>query len=357
AADAAAPSTTGTPRTTAAPNPTPSVVRTRATLGSGAAGTPQAGPALAAELAGVLEAWLAETGVSGGQAGVLRYGEIQWSGAAGVGGASETLSVGQSFDVASITKTYTAALVFRYAEAGLIDLDAPLPPLAALPGFPYAGVVTPRQLLTHSTGLVNYRATPSYLSHGSSVLTPALALGWAGAEPLQFEPGTAQDYSSSNYLALGLLLEQVTGLEFTQLVRGDILRPARLANTSFMPPNANSPNSSTAGVMTTVDDLLRWGVLALRDHVLISDAAFAQMTTIEESTAMGGGVMGYCPCTRKRGRPVWRAIGHGGANTELQYSTADDLVVAVNLNAGIWDRLDEVHELVERLRRTVAAYG
>src|SRR5206468_2103994 len=102
------------------------------------------------------------------------------------------------FDIESITKTFTAALVWRAVDKGLINLDAPLTSLPAVPEFGYLQL-TPRQLLTHSTGLVNYRDAPGY---DASIDTPRKALALSAAQPLKFTPGTSSEYSSSNYLVL-----------------------------------------------------------------------------------------------------------------------------------------------------------
>src|SRR5690606_7571115 len=123
----------------------------------------------------------------------------------------EPLVGDRPIDTMSVTKLFTANLVYRAVDAGLIDLDAPLPPLEAVPDFPYTSLLTPRDLLAHRSGLVNYRDTDRYREDPTSVATPLDALAAVGEVPLSADPGTTAEYSSTNYLLLGYLLEQVTG--------------------------------------------------------------------------------------------------------------------------------------------------
>ena len=146
-----------------------------------------------------------------------------WTGAAGIDGEGVRLVPQAMMAIASITKTVTAAEVVFLEQSGLIDLDAPAsnyldnPMLGRNP--------TVRQLLSHTSGVPEY-LTPALMDAATSdptrSWTPLEALGYATDPP--GDPGSPlMDYSNSNYLLLGLLIEKITGLRYDQAVRRDLL--------------------------------------------------------------------------------------------------------------------------------------
>lgn len=301
-------------------------------------------PAPAAPLAGeseqrlferldrLLAAWARKTGVEGALVGVAGP-TLRWRGA--TGSRPDTgiaLAVEDRIDLASLTKLFTAALVHRFADDGRIDLEAPLPPLASLPEFPYGLGITVRQLLAHTSGLVNYLDTDTYGVDADSVRDPVSGVMASVGHPLASEPGSAYLYSSTNYLLLGLLLEEVTGRPFGDLLRDIYFGPLGLRETRHLAPSPAWPRGGTAGIETNLADLLKAGQAILRDHVGLSDAAFATMTEIDFGTGFGPGSFGFCPCrVDDQGVPRFFGIGYYGATTLLAYAPSLDVTVAVDL--------------------------
>lgn len=355
-----APAVTIAPRTAVLGAVTgPSAAGTAASAAA-AAPAPLAPPADDA-LAGVLDRTLAEWrerwGVPGVTVGVLVPGVAEWHGAAGADAVNGLASrADDHFDIGSITKTFTGTIVLQLVTEGRIDLDAPLPRLTAVPSFPYDRKITVRQLLSHRTGIVNYRDTPTFNAAPNAIDTPLEALEASLREPLQFTPGTKVAYSSSNYLVLGFLVEQVTGQTFDELLRTRLLQPAGLVDLVHRAPEAQAPNFSTGGVVTTTATLLRWAVALYRDHVVLDDAGLAPMHDIDTDTGLGVASYGYCPCTvDPSGVGHWRWIGHSGGTSQLVYSEVDDLAVAMNVTDSLWlpDRGRAVAELLELVRNAV----
>lgn len=318
---------------------------------------PAAGDALAGVLDRTVAEWRERWGVPGVTVGVLVPGVAEWHGAAGADTATGLASrADDHFDIGSITKTFTGTIVLELAAEGRIDLDAPLPRLTAVPSFPYDRKITVRQLLSHRTGIVNYRDTPTFAAAPNAIDTPIEALEASLREPLQFTPGTKVAYSSSNYLVLGFLVEQVTGQTFDQLLRTRVLDPAGLVDLVHRPPEAQAPNFSTGGVVTTTATLLRWAVALYRDHVVLDDAELAAMRDIDTETGLGVASYGYCPCTvGPDGVSHWRWIGHSGGTSQLVYSEVDDLAIALNVTDSLWlpDRGRAVAELLDLVRNAV----
>ena len=305
-------------------------------------------------LTDALGAWMAANAAPGVEVSIYQPGRIDWSLATGTDPASKAaVDNGTRFDIESITKTFTAALVWRAVDQGLLDPDAPIGALKVVPEFTYAQL-TVRQLLRHTTGLVNYRDTPAYLSNALAIDTPRKALAASAGQPLKFTPGTQVEYSSSNYLVLGFLLEQVTGRTYDSLL-ADLVQQAGLGPIPHSAPAPGLPNFSTAGMMPTAAQLARWGVALLKDNTpQLSEASRAAMRDIDPATGFGGGLIGYCPCTKNPdGSSHFTGLGHTGGYTEFQYTADDDIAIAINVTDSIYvpdNRYDSVQALIGQLR-------
>ena len=323
---------------------------------SGAALPPDPSASLQQRLDATYEDWVQRWGIVGGEVAVTRPNEFLWQRASGVDITGAPARVDTRFDIGSITKTFTTALLLPLIENGTIGLDEPLPKLDAVPDFPYVGQMTVRDLLYHRSGLVNYRDTPEGVLDPLSITTPAQAVMISAKQPLQFVPGSQAAYVSTNYLLLGMLIEQRTGRSFDDLLRERLLVPLGLDAMTHDPPAPAAPNFSTAGIQTTSSDLLRWATALYRDGRVVSPTALDLMMTIDPDTGLGAGTFGYCPCSvTPEGRPVFEYVGHSGGTTILRYAAAEDLVINVNLSVSVWtpDMVQATNELFELVRAVV----
>lgn len=136
------------------------------------------------------------------------------------------------WDVASVTKLFTAVCVLVQADAGVLDLDRPvaedLPELAT--GDPDRARILPRQLLTHTAGL------PPVLALWRRQGSRAQLANQILQAPLSRAPGERQEYSCVGYLMLGLLLERLTGRPLPELVQTCVAGPLGLAQATYAPP-------------------------------------------------------------------------------------------------------------------------
>ena len=320
-------------------------------------------PAVPTALAGALqrevEAWGDAHGVPGAQVGLLRPHAASWTGAFGVDPfAGTTLTTGTRFDVTSTTKSFTAALVFQLAEERLVDLDSGLPALAAAPDLDDHAAMTPRQLLAHRSGLVGYRDTKEFAENPHGVDSAEAAVAAAARAARTMAPGLRAEYSSTNYLVLGLLVEQVTGRPFDDLLAERLLEPLGLDRTTHSPPAPAAPNAGTAGIVSDVADQLRWGAAAFRDRAVTSHPDFGAMAGIDPASSLGPGTVGMCPCGRTdAGDPYWEWVGYTGSTTAVQYSAARDLVFTIRVTDDLWQagRFESVLDLAARLDDLMAA--
>jgi CubicO group peptidase (beta-lactamase class C family) len=150
------------------------------------------------------------------------------------------------FDVASITKVFTALLVLQQVERGRIDLAAPVKQY--LPGFTGSGkaAVTVSMLLVHTSGLPDgptLTALPDAAARRAAVLATPLVPGAV--------PGTVFRYSGMGPLVLGQLVEKVTGQPLDQALRTGLTGPLGLRDTGYLPPSWLDPAQRASRMVAT----------------------------------------------------------------------------------------------------------
>lgn len=138
----------------------------------------------------------------------------------------------------SLTKTYTAALIMRYKEKGLINPDKVISTYLTaevLANIENPEKITVRMLMNHSSGLVNFTGLPEYqadqFNHPYDQPTPMQAIKYIHGKALEFEPGTDYLYSNTNYLLLYFMLEKIGRKKYEQLVKEEIIQPLHLEHT------------------------------------------------------------------------------------------------------------------------------
>ncbi len=285
----------------------------------------------------ILDQWLRQTGASGVAAGLLTGDGQMWMGAAGRWPDGRGVKADDTFDIQSTTKLFTAWLVYNAAQDGLIDLDGALPHLPSAPVEQLPSGLTPRLLLAHRSGLVNYRDTVRYHHDPATIATPAEAIQASLSEPALEPPDTASRYSSVNYLLLGELLEQVTGHTFSELL-GNGFNQIGTGRATHAPPRPGEPNQATAGIAADTGDLLVAGRSILRDRLGLTEASVAAMTTFDVSSGIGAGALAICPCELdSTGRPLVFAYGYTGGATMLEYIPTADRVVVIQLAESLYE--------------------
>ncbi len=311
--------------------------------------------ATSAALQSVVDTWRTELGVEGVTVSVIKADGAQWVGASG------TLAADQVMEVTSVTKSFTAALILRLADKGAVSLDAPLPVLNAVPTFPKNVGITPRQLLRHTSGLATYQDSPEYLANPGMKLTPAAAVSLAAAQPLLWKPGSNSGYSSSGYLTLGLLAEQVTGKTLSQLFQDEFFTPLGLKSMALdaLPAVDGWIGWSTGGITATMGDLTKWGAVLLKDRTVLSADSTAAMMDVSNDWSVGLGLWPVCPCSLGAdGKKVFTSIGHNGGSGTYQFAPLDDSVIGAFLTEPIFNSRvtqQDLYELLARMRASLSA--
>ena len=233
------------------------------------------------------------------------------------------------FQIASLTKSFTAMLIMQLVNERKLDLQKPIS--AYLPDYPKenADKINIHQLLTHTSGIPNSKSD-------KEVSRPEDLVNQFANEPLNFVPGTNFDYSNSGYTLLGFIIETVTGKPYQKVLNEKIFEPLKMENSGFykhrpiikkmssgystwypdyfdVDKSDESSAYSAGGLYSTVDDMLLWNN-ALTNESLLPKKYMDMIFT--KHSPDGDGHYGYGWELRKM--PIGNTsktietIGHGG---------------------------------------------
>ena len=341
-----------------------------AALGLGLPAARGAGAAdpLAASLDAVLAAAV-EDGFPGVALSVARAGKTIYAGAAGVASIAENtpLKADDRQRIYSIAKTFTATVALQLVDEGVLSLDDTAVDWLddpAVTRIPNANTATLRQLLLHTSGIYDFADdtdSPFWLdaflgpdADWTKVWTPEDLLAYAdGANHAPyFAPGQGYAYSNTNYILIGLIVEQATGRTYGAELQSRILEPLALADTflaegTAMPDGTidayqvvdgqlvslSGTNLSWAwtfgGMVSTTADLARFS-RAVFGGELLSPASFKEMFTFVPADKPGKfeGMGVY-----KIGTPNGELVGMDGtgpgANSSMMRLPEPDLTVVL----------------------------
>ena len=235
----------------------------------------------AEQLANVLVTQLGATSV---QYALMDNGEVTVSGQAGVFAkeSDQALSAQDQYAIGSVSKMFTAAAVMKLQDEGKLDLDQLVAEL--LPEFTMAderySEITVRMLLNHSSGLPG-----SSFSEGFMFVPDTTAhdtfLENLKTLHLQADPGAYSVYSNDSFVLAELVVEKVSGQDFTSYLRTQFIEPLGMTRTqtsvgnvdfNAMPKvySATQPQRAlpadivsvigTGGMYSTAEDLCHWGL-------------------------------------------------------------------------------------------------
>ncbi|WP_214868396.1 serine hydrolase [Agromyces sp. ISL-38] len=260
--------------------------------------------------------------------------------------------------VASVAKSFVGTALLQLADEGKVSLDDAIDDY--VPNVPNGSHITLRELVTMTSGLPNYSDNPAWWdafeSNPTATWAPQDLLAHAWRMPTSFAPGSDMEYSNTNFVLLGLVIERVTGMPLAEALQTRIIDPLHLDGTTY-PSDATMPgphlngytlvpgpsqdttwvdasewHPSAAGasgaMISRADDLLTWGrVLATGQGVLsapVQKERLAALGTTNLGLARfyGQAIM----CTDQ-----W--IGHdgniSGYNTMLRYNSDTDTTIVV----------------------------
>lgn len=244
------------------------------------------------------------------------------------------------FSFASVGKMFTAVAIAQLVEQGKLNYDQPFDQLLPDYASDVAAKITVDQLLTHRSGIPDFFADREAFARVKDSPDPQRDyVSVFVNEPLRFPPGERFEYSNSNYIILGAIVERLSGLAFPEYLRQHVFAPAGMTQTSLSaegieeqmlatkytqmdedeqlglgprrPSSISGTNNGSAagGGVTTARDLWKFD-RALRTHKLLSAAATQQLLIDRVDYPRPGYRYGYGFICRRAGEE--HVAGHSG---------------------------------------------
>jgi CubicO group peptidase (beta-lactamase class C family) len=191
-----------------------------------------------------VQAWMSANGVPGLALAVTRDTQVIHLRGYGDAGDGRPVTPDSQFLVGSLSKSFTALAVLQLAEAGRIDLDAPV--AAYLPGFTVADRaqarrITVRMLLNQTSGMADAGFPEMTLPQPTTIADRVASLR---AARLVSEPGTAFHYFSPNYAVLARLVEVATGRPFQAYLDAHVFAPLAMTRTTGVVTSGQAPSAA-----------------------------------------------------------------------------------------------------------------
>ncbi|HEX6125052.1 MAG TPA: serine hydrolase domain-containing protein [Pyrinomonadaceae bacterium] len=275
----------------------------------------------------------------------------------------------------SVGKTFAAATALQLVKEGKINLDDRIEKYFGketwFERLPNAKDITVRQLMNHTSGLVRYEFketfTKDLTANPMKVWTPEERLAYLFGEKAAFEAGKGWDYSDTNYIVLGMIIEKVTGKRFFDEADRRLIEPLKLKDTipqegpkmkgvvqGYAGPNnpfggkdAMIENGkfvinpqlewTGGGYASTSEDLARWAKMMYEGKAF--DASLLPQMLDGVAAPMLGRETKYGLGVIIRQTQAGRSYGHSGFFpgylTEMMYFPEQKIAVAVQVNTSV----------------------
>ncbi len=290
----------------------------------------------------------------------IRTREGTWTKTYGVADPSTNvpMSTDMHMRIGSVTKTFTGTLILQLAEDGKLSLEDTIDKY--YPGIPNGNAVTLRMLANMTSGIASYYThdfLDIYFAHPETIFTPDQLIAYGVSASPIFTPGEKFNYSNTNTILLGKVIEKVTGRPIQDVLAQKILKPLGLTGTTWpgdspiigdphpqgytlqgsgTPENpANATNWSPSfgwtagGMISTLADLLAYDRALGTGQGLLSPATQTERLESFPQPAGYGLALGC----------VGGWVGHTGElpgfNTAVYYDTTSETSVVVLVNSDI----------------------
>lgn len=227
---------------------------------------------------------------------IAKDGEILFSKGYGLAAPNVPNTPDTLYQIASLSKSFTAVAIMQLAEKQLLSVDDPISKY--VPDIPYRESITIGHLLSHSSGIPDY-LQPKFGFDYSQAWEPNDIFNVVSDAKLEFTPGESFKYSNTGYVLLGLIIEKASGQPYAEYIEEHIFNPSGMMNSMFSVPNGisaakghvdgkqgpamhNSAAYAAGNIISTAEDLALFDK-ALRGGVLIEDETENLMGTTHAS--------------------------------------------------------------------------
>ncbi|MGA2252264.1 serine hydrolase domain-containing protein [Terracidiphilus sp.] len=182
-------------------------------------------PALKAKIDRIAAGVLEQHGVPSASIAVIQHGKIVFTQAYGLAhiGPDEPATPEMRYSIGSISKQFTAAAILLLQEQGKLKLDDPVGKY--VPDLTRGNEITIRQVLSHTSGYQDYWPEDYLMTPMMKPTTAQYILDTWAKKPLDFEPGTQWQYSNTNFVIAGMIVEKVSGQKLVEFLGEHIFHP------------------------------------------------------------------------------------------------------------------------------------
>lgn len=265
--------------------------------------------------------------------------------------ANTPIYTSTEFRIGSITKQFTAASILLLQEDGKLSVSDPF--CNYVENCPEAWKpITVHNLLSMTSGIFNFTNLPDFGELRKKDMRPTESTGLVRDKPLNAKPGEAFEYSNTNYVLLGMIIEKVSGKTYEQFLNERIIKPLKLKNTGYDHGKERLKSSalgytikddkvvrqegssmmipfSAGALYSTTHDLLTWNTALHSGKVFKKPETLAAMI----KPNLGRYAYGFIVTTDPKGRT---RISHGGAIegflSEAAYYPKEKLFISVLVN-------------------------
>lgn len=275
---------------------------------------------------------------------------------------NQKANVNTQYRIGSISKTFTAVLIMKAVEDKKVSLDKKLSDF--YPEIPNAEKITIENLLQHRTGIHNFTDEAEYGEYYTKSQTETSLINIIKKYRSDFEPGSKHQYSNSNYVLLGLILEKIYKKSYAELIKDRISKPLKLTLTEVGGKIDTSKNQAKSyqfvngkyiassetdmsipigagNIISTPRDLLTF-ILALEQGKLIKKESLKKMKNFVDGYGYG---LVKVPFEKEWG------FGHTGGidnfSSALYYFPTLKVAIAFTTNQSAMDTNDISIKLIE----------
>jgi len=293
-----------------------------------------------------------------GSAAIAGNGEVVYQNAIGysqINNDTKTpATVKTKYRIGSITKMFTATMIFQLIDEGKLSLNTPL--ATYFPQMPNATRITIGEMLDHRSGLHNFTNDSLYATYMTKPQTEAAMLAIIVKEKPDFEPDARAEYSNTNFVLLGYIIEKITGKPYREELKKRVTSKIGLTDTYYgnktnvanneaysysfvdkwqqQPETDMSIPGGAGALVSTPTDLVKF-ITALFNGKLISTGSLEHMKTMRDNYGMA---MFVIPFYDKK------AYGHNGGidgfSSMLAYFPEDKLAVSYISNGTVYSTND-----------------
>jgi len=301
---------------------------------------------------------LSEKNKAMGSVAVLKKGTVLYSRAIGYsyisGNEKKPATTATRYRIGSISKMFTASMIFQLIEEGKIKLTTTLD--TYFPDIPDASKITISNLLNHRSGIHNFTDDPEYLAYMTQPKTEDEMIKIISKNKVDFEPDSKASYSNSNFVLLGYIIEKITKQPYSKNLEKRICSKIGLKDTYIgkktdllnnesysyklesewkqQPETDMSIPGGAGSIVSTPTDLTRF-VEALFSLKLVSQNSLNKMKTMTDGIGMG---MFQFPFYEKK------AYGHNGGIdgfvSNVVYFPEDSLALSYCTNGMVYSLND-----------------